>query len=687
MLTSVFYTRVSPPLPPFHSESVPPSPPPLPPRSRTFTNQETGFKRSYTNPDADTFKSRPSGVGLLSLRNLLQLRHGSRSGTNATASISISKPNSPAAIAALDEANHIAADTVMNTSTNCYSLKPFSYSTPDLTKLSPSPRHRNVEAEAQEMLTTTTPSTTPPAAVARSVIVSSAIVTPSDVSPATRQQRPASLAQSMQDLCFSPTTPLSITEHLPTTPLRGEFAGLSLAYTTPNTPVAIHVPSPTTTTASVIECASGYCAMAPIRNNSDASSPAAPSSHIATVHEESENLYMSLNSSRLRSAAGAESYNDTAVASPTLYRCTSTSSDAENQHISFVPSATKHKNQATATEYNDCAAAIRASSFKSPLRSTSTNQHNMLVHVNTTPRRFVPANGNAAAAAAVGFTTPPPSAASSASAAVQMRKLSATEPRRHAAPLSLNIDDKYPSYYPNAASFAYVNTTPRHPAAVAAAAAATPLAAHSKSAHKSPKRSAWQARSQEPKCDPAISIPTVTSIKKSNISSKKKLTTTTPPTTTATPLEAQSSIDVADVAAAAGLPSGSASVKRSRLKQKIMRGTRLKSESDNVAAAAANNMKSPPSRTTEMAAKSCSTPCSSKTVAQPPQPVEAAAAASLNGDVAGDAGAVQRAISTVEKTSKVSELGSSIKRFASLPRFRKLNFSPLKFKLNSVLQR
>lgn len=35
----------------------------------------------------------------------------------------------------------------------------------------------------------------------------------------------------------------------------------------------------------------------------------------------------------------------------------------------------------------------------------------------------------------------------------------------------------------------------------------------------------------------------------------------------------------------------------------------------------------------------------------------------------------------------VSNLGSSIKRFASLPRFRKIDFSPLKMRINNVLQR
>lgn len=42
----------------------------------------------------------------------------------------------------------------------------------------------------------------------------------------------------------------------------------------------------------------------------------------------------------------------------------------------------------------------------------------------------------------------------------------------------------------------------------------------------------------------------------------------------------------------------------------------------------------------------------------------------------------------VESSSKKSsDIANSIKRFASLPRFKKIDFSPLKFKINSVLQR
>ncbi|KAG4076959.1 hypothetical protein HA402_015946 [Bradysia odoriphaga] len=36
---------------------------------------------------------------------------------------------------------------------------------------------------------------------------------------------------------------------------------------------------------------------------------------------------------------------------------------------------------------------------------------------------------------------------------------------------------------------------------------------------------------------------------------------------------------------------------------------------------------------------------------------------------------------------KVSDIASSMKRFSSLPRFKKIDFSPLKLKINSVLQR
>lgn len=59
----------------FKSEFVPSTPPPLPPRKRSNTNQESEFRRSYTNPETDTFKK----------RNIFDfLRNHKRTGSNSS---------------------------------------------------------------------------------------------------------------------------------------------------------------------------------------------------------------------------------------------------------------------------------------------------------------------------------------------------------------------------------------------------------------------------------------------------------------------------------------------------------------------------------------------------------------------------------------------------------------------------
>lgn len=361
----------------------------------------------------------------------------------------------------------------------------------------------------------------------------------------------------MQNLCSpSVSTPGSYTSRMGT-PLHEYIE--QLPHTTPNTPS--HMPS------KVIECASGYCAMAPIIIDPPVL----------------ESLYMSLNSSKLLVAAGLDCVDGSPSAKSSSNR--QSGSDTENQHISTPNNGCSKRKQPTESD-----------AIKSPLRSTSTNHHNVAVPSRTDSDHLC-------------FTPSPPVHRKHSSAHI---KLCATEPRR-----PLSIDEKYPSYYPN------VNFAQRHPSHHHHHHTSTP------SAQKSSKRT-QRARSQEPAAADAAN-----SDRRNHIS----VATTTHTSNTMTTIS----------------NGGEETGKRVRLKHKLLRGGRPKCDGPDV-----NHVAIKPN-------------------AKPFDDI-------IDENIAqNEAGAVTRVSSTVEKSS--SKVATSIKRFASLPRFRKLNFSPLKLKINSVLQR
>lgn len=545
----------------------------------------------------------------------------------------LAKPAAAVAAAAAAAGRNGDPDSLSN------GIKLLSFSSPDLTKLSPAPKTPVALTLPTTTATTDSPSTAtaPPSAVC--------------LPPAAIEVLPPT--QSMHNLCTSPAL-LTPSGRTPTTPLRNAFAFDHVrAHTTPNSPLT---PTPLQPVGQLIDCASGYCSMAPIIVADDQRTP------VKTVMKPvaitpvqpvlpSESVYMSLDSSKLYATGvwtaidcvdgGRSDIITATTTNPPLQR--SGSSDAENHHHHITAAAAASAAAASKRNHRKLATtAAETPPFKSPLRSSSTNHHNVAGHRPVSEQCL--------------FTTPPP-LLRKPPAQLRAGGGAATEPRhRHMRPLS--IDDKVPSYLPNA-SFAYVNSAQRQ------LLPALPPKIHSQSAQKAPKKTPTKkslvppkprARSEEPDV-----VATATKAASAGGTSDKEysISTKKPPTSTSLAPE----------------EGDGHNGKRSRLKHRILRsgGARAKDAAAAAVVAASNS--------TPLLPSARFVDIGDENSAQ-----DLAAAAST---VA--ATAVTRTASgpstTVEKASKVSELGTSLKRFASMPRFRRLNFSPLKLKFNSVLQR
>lgn len=112
-----------------HREGIAPSPPPLPPRTRTNTNQSSEFHRSYTNPETDAFKKRTYNI----FEFLRHKRTGSCNGNpeNFATSTPPTSADSAISMTSSTKPQSKAFDNITAAS------KRSSFSSPDLTKIEP----------------------------------------------------------------------------------------------------------------------------------------------------------------------------------------------------------------------------------------------------------------------------------------------------------------------------------------------------------------------------------------------------------------------------------------------------------------------------------------------------------------------------------------------------------------------
>lgn len=630
-----------------NSEGIAPSPPPLPPRTRTNTNQGNEFTRSYTNPETETFKKRSY--------NLFDfLRH------KRTGSCNGNPESEPADVQQYQQQQMSTPTTTDHPASASHSKvfeltaasKRSSFSSPDLTKIEPYGSSDGDDDEPELLhtgniddlnvtsgrfetsndlfLTCSRTSSPEPMQVGSTNYSSGCSTTASQRTSAS--SLPSDETSPPQFNGSPPSSPLGIVRRARTADMNISQS-IQPSYNTScndmstvnlvGADVGDHSAQLEQVGVTLVDCSSGYCAMAPIFRTVKIKQPLSPFSaseltkSITCRRGEDERLSRAIKQLLLTDTADDGRDDVDGMAKP-----------------SKVPEVRRELKK-------ELAFAIEPTEV---IEHIPTPNDGVYSNIDLLP--IDPPDGPAAPSTTAATTPAPP-------------------PKRHKAKSLLlcsqspsansSSDEKYPSYFPNTSVRPTPSSLPRR---------------QSTSPHPQPVLGRSHHHHTPRSENVFISTP------------HSKITRKSPPSKTA---------------------------HKSRAVVNLRNITATRGDSDNQLVIPATPAACvSPSKTEPAAAEENPTPqrryakySATMSRLSPNRYAAAASAvagAPLRASATEPVAVLQNANSaekqqpppqqpTIKSTANTANLGSSIKRFASLPRFRKIDFSPLKMRINNVLQR
>lgn len=608
-------------------EGIAPSPPPLPPRTRSNTNQSSDFHRSYTNPETDAFKKRSYNI----FDFLRHKRNGSYNGnsdnfatstppTSADSGISVSSMMNPMPKAF----GHITDDS-----------KRGSFSSPDLTKIEPYSSSDADDDDAELLqtehiddLNVTTGhfehsmDLYPNMSIEPMQLGSSSAIGSSSCSSSQRTSASSLPSAAFADSPIPPSSPslgMNISENIQpsynTSFVDMSTVNLAGADVADHSEQQLMLEKEEPVGMTLIDCTSGYCSMAPIFRPVTTKTPLSPFSgpelarSITARPGEDERLSRAIKQLLLTES---DDVVDATGKLPEVHR------DLKKERSSPIITHEKEDTQL----------------IISPSEGVYSNID--LLPINQPSDTEIPTETAA--------TTPAP------------------PPKRHKAKSLLlcsqspstnsSSDEKYPSYFPNSNIRQPISTSPRR----------LPLADTNNLPNQSFVPPVRSHHHHTPRSNTNVFLSTPHS----------KVTRKSPPSKTT--LKSRVAVDLRNINATRGDSPNGLLLAVPRPKSEIFTSTENTS------------IITPQQRRYTKYASPVRRPSPNRYMAAPLRAAQTTDT-TPSSDTATDSSLAVLSVDKNSVSGSVSNFGTSIKRFASLPRFRKIDFSPLKMRINNVLQR